>query len=87
MYLEAAVEGGVVAFLGLIAFFIWLVRVAKSIPHLPSWQKSYLVLTPVAFCLGGLTQNAIQDAEVRFTLLGFVGVLLATATRQASKSP
>jgi hypothetical protein len=28
-----------------------------------------MMLTPLAFAMGGLTQNAIQDSEVRYILL------------------
>ncbi len=76
MFLEYAVEGGVVAVLAFFGLLIWLVRIAINGKDLAKWEKFYLVVTPVAFAIGGLTQNAIQDSEVRYVFLGFIAVLL-----------
>ena len=80
MFLQYAVEGGVIAVLGLVALLVWMARIARSIPQLPKWERLYLFATPIVFALAGMTQNAIQDSEVRFVLLGFIGALLATAS-------
>lgn len=76
MFLEYAVEGGVVAVLAFFGLLIWLVRIAINSKNLGKWEKFYLVITPIAFAIGGLTQNAIQDSEVRYVFLGFIAVLL-----------
>lgn len=87
MYLEYAVEGGVVALASFAALLIWLVKIVKATPNLPRWERFYFLATPLAFAIGGLTQNAVQDSEVRYVFLGFVAVLLnrVISTRQASR--
>lgn len=69
MYLQAAVEGGLVAGLGLLTFLIWWFLHARSFKQVESWQRLGAMITPLAFAAGGLTQNAIQDSEVRYLLI------------------
>ncbi len=69
MYLQAAVEGGIISCLSLIAFLAWwFIRLKNNLPT-DRWHRLAMMATPVAFALGGMTQNAIQDSEVRYTLL------------------
>lgn len=69
MYLQSAVEGGLVATLGLACFFIWWFLVARNFRTEMPWQQLGAVITPVIFAAGGLTQNAFQDSEVRYLLI------------------
>ncbi|MEI6834586.1 MAG: O-antigen ligase family protein [bacterium] len=69
MYLQAAVEGGLVAGLGLLTFLIWWFLHARNFKQVESWQRLGAMITPLAFAAGGLTQNAIQDSEVRYLLI------------------
>jgi len=69
MYLQAAVEGGLIAGLGLLAFLIWWFLHARNFTRVESWQRLGAMVTPLAFAAGGLTQNAIQDSEVRYLLI------------------
>jgi O-antigen ligase len=69
MYLQAAVEGGLIAGLGLLAFLIWWFLHARNFTRVESWQRLGALVTPLAFAAGGLTQNAIQDSEVRYLLI------------------
>lgn len=88
MYLEYAVEGGVVAVAAFVALMIWLALIVLRTRNLEAWERFYLLATPLAFAAGGLTQNAIQDSEVRYIFLGYIAVslhriLTAESTRQA----
>ena len=76
MYLQAAVEGGVIASLALMAFLAWWFRIAKTNRATEEWFRLAMMCTPVAFALGGLTQNAIQDSEVRYSLMLLCGFSL-----------
>jgi O-antigen ligase len=69
MYLQAVVEGGLVAGLGLLTFLIWWFLHARNFKQVESWQRLGAMITPLAFAAGGLTQNAIQDSEVRYLLI------------------
>lgn len=69
MYLQAAVEGGLIAGLGLLAFLIWWFLHARNFTRVESWQRLGAMATPLAFAAGGLTQNSIQDSEVRYLLI------------------
>lgn len=69
MFLQAAVEGGLVSLLSLVGFLAWWFMRIKSNMETERWYRYAMLSTPVAFALGGLTQNAIQDSEVRYTLL------------------
>jgi O-antigen ligase len=69
MYLQAAVEGGLIAGLGILAFLIWWFLHARNFTRVESWQRLGAMVTPLAFAAGGLTQNAIQDSEVRYLLI------------------
>jgi len=69
MYLQAAVEGGLIAGLGLLTFLIWWFLHARNFTRVESWQRLGAMITPLAFAAGGLTQNSIQDSEVRYLLI------------------
>ena len=69
MYLQYAAEGGIIAPLGLLAFLIWWGLRLRNGLKTESWYRLAMMLTPLAFAMGGLTQNAIQDSEVRYILL------------------
>lgn len=69
MFLQAAVEGGIVAVFGMLSFFYWWNLRARRVYKSDSWQRLAFTTTPVVFALGGLTQNAFQDSEVRYMLM------------------
>jgi O-antigen ligase len=69
MYLQYAVEGGVIASLALLGFFIWWTLILAGGLTTDRWHRLAMVITPGIFALGGLTQNAIQDSEVRYLML------------------
>lgn len=69
IYLQAAVEGGLIAALGLFAFFVWWFLHVSNFAWREQWQRLGFIMTPLVFAAGGLTQNAIQDSEVRYLLM------------------
>lgn len=69
MYLQAAVEGGLLAVTGLLTFFIWWFLRAMHFTSPERWQRLAAMMTPLVFAAGGLTQNAIQDSEVRYMII------------------
>ena len=69
MFLQYAVEGGCIPPFALLAFLIWWHLHARRPGSNQNWKQLAFMLTPLMFALGGLTQNAIQDSEVRFMLL------------------
>jgi O-antigen ligase len=69
MFLQTAVEGGVISALGLLSFFIWWTLKARMFQSNESWIFWASRLTPIVFAAGGLTQNAVQDSEVRYLLI------------------
>ncbi len=71
MYIQYAVEGGIVATLAFLSFLVWWALKVKRTLHTEKWHRLALGLTPAIFALGGLTQNAVQDSEVRYLLLLF----------------
>lgn len=81
MYLQAAVEGGIVAGLGILLCLLWLARLILTSKRLFLPQRFQLIATTIFIGLAGLTQNALQDSEVRFVFLGFVGVTLYLCIR------
>ena len=76
MYLEFAVEGGIIAVAAFAGLLIWLVQIVWKAPLQNAWERFYLLATTLAFAAGGLTQNAVQDSEVRYIFLGFVAVVV-----------
>ncbi len=76
MYLQYAVEGGVIAPLALLGFFVWWTVSLVQGLQTSTWHRFALIMTPTIFALGGLTQNAIQDSEVRYLLLLTCGASL-----------
>jgi hypothetical protein len=76
MYLQYAVEGGIVAALALAGFLAWWYLSARQWSHGDPMRIFVLRVTAVAFALAGLTQNSIQDSEVRYLLvLTFAGLI------------
>jgi len=69
MFLQYAVEGGCIPPFALLAFLIWWHLHAHRHGSNQNWKQLAFMLTPLMFALGGLTQNAVQDSEVRFMLL------------------
>ena len=63
-YLQAAGNNGLIGLFGLLG---WMITVIISvIKHVPDFKmKVILSQTIVGFMIAGLTQNAIQDSEVR----------------------
>ncbi len=78
--LQLAFEGGLLAAL---SFLIWLWYVHRSWENLSPWYQRLRDLTILGFLLGGLTQNAFFDSEVRYTL-GLI-MTLAFAVSRSSK--
>lgn len=81
MFIQMSVNGGIIA---LMVFALWLLWAFGNCLHLaalsPFWGKIGLQ-TLALFVIGGLSQNAFQDAEVRYVL-----TLAVTATLLASKT-
>jgi O-antigen ligase len=71
MYLQYAVEGGFVSALAFIGFLLWWTMWLRQSLHTERWHRLALIITPVVFAAGGVTQNAVQDSEVRYLLLLF----------------
>jgi O-antigen ligase len=69
MFLQASVEGGLISVVALCAFFIWWFIQVKVNLTGESWYRLAMLTTPIVIALGGLTQNAIQDSEVRYMIL------------------
>jgi O-antigen ligase len=69
MYLQYAVEGGFLPPLSLLALLCWMAIASKQNRLLSSCERFAYIATPVCFALGGLTQNAIQDSEVRYVFM------------------
>jgi O-antigen ligase len=86
MYLQAGVEGGIVSSFALLAFLAWWFIRLRANLLTDRWHRLAMMTTPVAFALGGLTQNAIQDSEVRFTLLLMCAISLWFSKDQPAKS-
>lgn len=67
-YLQITTEGG---FIALILFITWLIMSLKALrnPQLPLFFRQTSQQTLWIFILGGLTQNAFFDSEVRMGLI------------------
>jgi O-antigen ligase len=76
MFLQYAVEGGLIPPLALIGFFCWWTIILLRGLNTERWYRLALLITPGLFALGGLTQNAVQDSEVRYLLLLVCGASL-----------
>jgi hypothetical protein len=77
MFLQAMVEGGFIAGLGLVVFLVWIAKLGWERSEGAILYRSIAVLTPLSFALGGLTQNAFQDSEVRYALFVYLSFLMA----------
>ena len=76
MYLQYAVEGGIVAALALAGFLAWWYLSARQWTPGDPGRILVLRVIAVAFALAGLTQNSIQDSEVRYLLvMTFAGLI------------
>ena len=64
--IEILAEGGLI---GLLAFLFWLYCVSRAYPRSKEADPFLWQLTLGIFLLSGMTQNAFQDNEVRFTLI------------------
>lgn len=85
MYLQTAVEGGFLAVMGLFSFLAWWWLTARSARFLPSWMRIAAMHTPLAFAAGGLTQNALQDSEVRYVLFCICALQMASIIRSENR--
>jgi O-antigen ligase len=81
MYLQTAVEGGFLTVIGLLSFLTWWWLAARSARFLPAWMRIAAMYTPLAFAVGGLTQNALQDSEVRYVLFCMCALQMASIIR------
>lgn len=64
--LQLAAEGGIPCAL---AFLAWLVSLHANFQANPKWVRRIRDLTIIGLFLGGLTQNAYFDGEVRYALI------------------
>jgi O-antigen ligase len=85
MYLQTAVEGGFLAVIGLLAFLIWWWVIGRTSQHLSASQRIAIMITPFAFAAGGLTQNALQDSEVRYVLFCTLALQMACIIRSQNR--
>jgi O-antigen ligase len=85
MYLQTAVEGGFLAVIGLVSFLAWWWLVARSARSLSPWIRTAAMYTPLTFGAGGLTQNALQDSEVRYVLLCMCAFQFALVVRSQNE--
>lgn len=67
VFLQAAVNGGVVGFAFFIGWWAWVMRAAWRESR-RSFAGKVILQSLIAFLLASLTQNSIQDAEVRYAL-------------------
>ena len=71
MYLQWAVNGGVIGLLLMLAYLAWhgraLLRLRSLGTPLASAASTLGAPTMIAFLLGALTQNALQDSVVRYS--------------------
>jgi O-antigen ligase len=76
MYLQYAVEGGVIPAFALVGFLLWWIISAKQFSHNDRLTAYVMQITAVSFAMAGLTQNSMQDSEVRYifmlVLAGFI---------------
>lgn len=78
--LQLAAEGGVLCAL---AFILWLVSLHFNAKNSPLWIRQTRDLTIVGLFLGGLTQNAYFDGEVRYAMTLLLALLLASMQSQS----
>jgi O-antigen ligase len=74
-YIQMLAEGGLIALGFFMAWFVFSLRLMKD-PRLPVLLKRVVPQTLWIFILGGLTQNAFYDSDVRMGLV-IVGVMVA----------
>lgn len=86
MYLQFAVEGGIIPPLALLGLLVWLARLAMTASEITRQERFWFFSTPVALALGGLTQNAFQDSEVRFAFLVFIAVMFWRLSQKSQKT-
>lgn len=80
MYLQWAVNGGLIGLGIMLAWVVWHWRLIISATSSGQVGGRIAMQVLIAFLLGGVTQNAFQDSTVRFTLAVAVACLwLATA--------
>jgi O-antigen ligase len=84
MYLQAAVNGGLLGLAAFLAWYVWMLRRARAIARgeEAGLGGEMALQALVALALAAVTQNAIQDSEVRYTLtLLCIGVWFAAPRR------
>lgn len=74
-YLQIAAEGGLIALAFFVAWLFFSLRAMKD-PRLPLFLRTVVIQTFWIFILGGLTQNAFYDSDVRMGLV-ILGVIVA----------
>jgi hypothetical protein len=74
-YIQMLAEGGLIALSCFIAWLVFSFRLAKD-PRCPLFLRLAVPQTLWIFILGGLTQNAFYDSDVRMGLV-IVGVMVA----------
>lgn len=80
--LQLAAEGGVICAL---AFVLWLVSLHFNGKSSPLWMRRARDLTILGLFLGGMTQNAYFDGEVRYALVLLLGLFFAQMKASAQK--
>jgi hypothetical protein len=74
-YIQMLAEGGLIALAFFISWLVFSLRVVKD-PRCPAFLKTVVPQTLWIFILGGLTQNAFYDSDVRMGLV-ILGVFVA----------
>ena len=84
-YLQVAVNAGLIGLFFFVAFFIFLFSaIATEIKSKNLRCVLYQIIG--LFLIGGITQNAFQDYEVRHTLMVVLTWMISNTTMEADKS-
>lgn len=74
MFIQIVANAGIVGLILFLCWIFWYLRfVFKSVKD--NYERSYILQVFLIFLLGGITQNAFQDSEVRYGLTLFTSVL------------
>lgn len=82
--IQLAAEGGIPC---AIAFLAWLATLHRTFRSAPRWVQQVRDLTIIGLLLGGMTQNAYFDGEVRFALILLMSFAFALFRTKTSNEP